>query len=85
MISKNQSIEELQICAILQGFGEEDDNLCYLIYNRPCINAILYSKLLKIRTEDIERDESLSRALVSEEVLAKDWDTPEEDEAWKDL
>lgn len=24
-------------------------------------------------------------AIMSEEVLAKNWDTPEEDEAWKDL
>lgn len=40
---------------------------------------------LKIRDKDIKLNESLSRALVSEESLAKDWDTPEEDEAWKDL
>ena len=24
-------------------------------------------------------------AIMSEEALAKNWDTPEEDEAWKDL
>ena len=37
------------------------------------------------REEDIERDESLSRALLSESAFAKDWLSEEEDEAWKDL
>ncbi|HLD04947.1 MAG TPA: AbrB/MazE/SpoVT family DNA-binding domain-containing protein [Candidatus Nanoarchaeia archaeon] len=30
-------------------------------------------------------NESMLTALASENVLAKDWNTPEEDEAWKDL
>lgn len=29
--------------------------------------------------------EAFQTMLASEEVLAKDWDTPEEDEAWADL
>jgi hypothetical protein len=29
--------------------------------------------------------ESMQTALASEAVLARDWDTPEEDEAWADL
>jgi AbrB family looped-hinge helix DNA binding protein len=29
--------------------------------------------------------EAMETAILSEQVLAKDWDTPEEDEAWKDL
>ncbi len=30
-------------------------------------------------------DEKMSSALASEKVLAEEWDTKEEDEAWKDL
>lgn len=29
--------------------------------------------------------EAMATAIASEHVLAKDWNTPEEDEAWKDL
>ena len=32
-----------------------------------------------------ETNEILMYTLASEEVLSKAWDTPEEDEAWKDL
>ncbi len=31
------------------------------------------------------RAERLGTAVASEPVLGRDWDTPEEDEAWKDL
>lgn len=34
---------------------------------------------------DIKYAEKLETALLSESALAKDWLTPEEDEAWKDL
>jgi len=30
-------------------------------------------------------DDSMLSMLASEDVLAKTWNTPEEDEAWKDL
>ena len=32
-----------------------------------------------------EVDNKLATAIASEKVLAKDWDTKEEEEAWKDL
>lgn len=32
-----------------------------------------------------ELSDSMLTALASEEVLARDWNRPEEDEAWKDL
>jgi hypothetical protein len=34
---------------------------------------------------DIRHAETIETALLSESALAKDWLTPEEDEAWKDL
>lgn len=33
----------------------------------------------------VSEDSSLATMIASESVLAKDWDTPEEDEAWADL
>lgn len=34
---------------------------------------------------EVDEDSSLATMIASEAVLARDWDTPEEDEAWKDL
>jgi len=39
----------------------------------------------KLNREDIEYYEKMETAFLSESALAKDWLTPEEDEAWKDL
>ena len=36
-------------------------------------------------TRRIDRLEAMEPYLLSEKTLAKDWDTPEEDEAWKNL
>ena len=38
-----------------------------------------------IREKIFDENESMMTMLASEEVLAKDWLTKEEDEAWKDL
>jgi hypothetical protein len=40
--------------------------------------------LLFVKNKKIQQ-EKLEITLISESVLAKDWLTPEEDEAWKDL
>ena len=48
-------------------------------------------KIIKKRLEDLEKIEALKdkgsflTMLASEKVLARDWDTKEEDEAWNDL
>ena len=34
---------------------------------------------------ELKHIETIETALLSESALAKDWLTPEEDEAWKDL
>ncbi len=39
----------------------------------------------EIREEEIEQDEGFSRALLSENVFARDWLSKEDEEAWKDL
>lgn len=39
----------------------------------------------KLKPEDIKYYEKMETAFLSESALAKDWMTPEEDEAWKDL
>jgi hypothetical protein len=37
------------------------------------------------RLQDVPGEEKLCGALMSESSLAKDWLSPEEDEAWQDL
>jgi hypothetical protein len=39
---------------------------------------------VSIRVE-IDEESSLATMIASESLLARDWDTPEEDEAWADL
>jgi len=48
------------------------------------ISLIAYDNKIELRPME-QISEGLSRALLSESVLAKDWNTTEEDEAWKDL
>jgi hypothetical protein len=43
--------------------------------------ALDFLRFLTART----REDQLSTAIASESVLRGDWDTPDEDEAWKDL
>ncbi|MBI2548505.1 AbrB/MazE/SpoVT family DNA-binding domain-containing protein [Candidatus Woesearchaeota archaeon] len=48
------------------------------------IGILVYSDHVELRPME-QVSEKLFPALVSEEVLAKEWNTKEEDEAWKDL
>jgi AbrB family looped-hinge helix DNA binding protein len=48
------------------------------------VAILAYDDRIELRPLD-ELDELLSCAYVSEKVLAKDWDTKDEDEAWKNL
>lgn len=47
------------------------------------ISIIVYSNRIELRPME-QLNEELS-ALISEDVLAKEWNTKEEDEAWQDL
>jgi len=48
------------------------------------VSVLVYSDRVELRPMK-QVSEKLFPALVSEEVLAKEWNTKEEDEAWKDL
>ncbi|ADI74083.1 transcriptional regulator, AbrB family [Methanohalobium evestigatum Z-7303] len=48
------------------------------------IVILAYDDRIELRSMD-QLDEKISTALASEKVLKKEWDTEEEDEAWKDL
>ena len=50
------------------------------------VNVISYDDRVELRPMKKEKmSEDMLCAIMSEEALAKNWDTPEEDEAWKDL
>ena len=50
------------------------------------INIISYDDRVELRPMKKEKmSDAMICAIMSEEALAKNWDTPEEDEAWKDL
>lgn len=50
------------------------------------INVIAYDDRVELRPMKKEKmSDAMICAIMSEEALAKTWDTPEEDEAWKDL
>ena len=50
------------------------------------INVVAYEDRVELRPMKKDKiSDAMLCALMSEEVLAKNWDTPEEDEAWKDL
>ena len=50
------------------------------------VNVIAYDDRVELRPMKKEKfSESMMGYIMSEDVLAKNWNTPEEDEAWKDL
>ena len=50
------------------------------------ISIIVYSYRVELKTlKKGKISDAMMCAIMSEEALAKNWDTPEEDEAWKDL
>ena len=65
-------------------------------YNHPVVTMLDYEDYLGIRDELARQrrerqkrkqlqGEAIATMLASERILARDWDTPEEDEAWQDL
>ena len=50
------------------------------------VNVISYGDRVELRPMKKEKiSEAMMCYIMSEEALSKNWDTPEEDEAWKDL
>jgi AbrB family looped-hinge helix DNA binding protein len=69
--------EKGQICipniARLNGFKEGSK-----------VSIIVYNDRVEIRSMK-QMNDAMFSMLASEEILAESWNTPEEDEAWKDL
>jgi PHD/YefM family antitoxin component YafN of YafNO toxin-antitoxin module len=74
----------------------EDIDIVVTRYNKPVITMLSYEdyvaiqdELIKVRrerhTQQKTENEMLATMIASEKVLARDWDTPEEDAAWADL
>ncbi|MCA9994239.1 MAG: type II toxin-antitoxin system Phd/YefM family antitoxin [Anaerolineales bacterium] len=65
-------------------------------YNKPIVSMVAYEDYLAVQ-EELQRHraerqairrlktESLATMIASERILAREWDTPEEDAAWADL
>lgn len=50
------------------------------------ISVVAYNDRVELRPLKKEKiSDAMIAAIMSEDVLAEAWDTPEEDEAWKDL
>jgi hypothetical protein len=65
-------------------------------HNKPLVTILAYEDYLAIQDELIKQrakrkarqrteNEALTTMLASERVLAREWNSPEEDEAWADL
>jgi len=72
-ITEKGQIAIPKIIRMLEGFKEGSK-----------ISLIVFEDKIELRPIN-QISEGLSRALLSESSFAKDWNTPEEDEAWKDL
>ncbi|MFW5708400.1 MAG: hypothetical protein ACOC12_10780 [Bacteroidota bacterium] len=56
-----------------------------LVRQLPYKEKLKLSEVLKKETEQKMESDRIQTHFASEKVLAKDWLSPEEDEAWKDL
>ncbi|MEX2566064.1 MAG: hypothetical protein WD431_09000 [Cyclobacteriaceae bacterium] len=45
----------------------------------------LYDYMKYLKYKNLRNHDSMNEALASEKVLKRDWEKPEEDEAWSDL
>ncbi|NKQ36016.1 MAG: type II toxin-antitoxin system Phd/YefM family antitoxin [Chloroflexi bacterium] len=76
--------------------ADNDTDVIITRYNKPVVTMVAYEDYLDIQDELMKRRaerrakrrakaETLATMLASERVLAREWDTPEEDAAWADL
>lgn len=81
---------------MLDTVATEHTDVIITRYNKPLVTVIAYEDYLAVRdeltTRRVERssrqllqDEALPTMIASERVLAREWNMPEEDEAWTDL
>lgn len=73
-----------------------DTDVVITRYNKPVVTVVAYEDYLLIQDELLKRRaereakkridaSALATMIASEQVLARDWNTPEEDEAWANL
>lgn len=74
----------------------QDTDVVITRYNKPVVAMVSYDDYVSVQ-EELNRQRRIRRAqrrldaearatmFATEQVLAREWDTPEEDEAWKDL
>jgi prevent-host-death family protein len=73
-----------------------DTDVVITRYNRPVVVVVAYNDYVAVQEELRKRRagrraqrrieaEAVATMIASEQVLAKEWDTPEEDAAWADL
>jgi prevent-host-death family protein len=74
----------------------QDVDIVVTRYNKPVVTMVSYEDYLIVQDDLVRRraerktrqqleSESLATMIAAERVLAREWDTPEEDEAWADL
>ena len=93
-ISDERSIHILQNRTLGADLGERiqimtpdiNQDICFDIGDILKVIEDQFSGALKQKlVRELKHIETIETALLSESALAKDWLTPEEDEAWKDL
>jgi len=73
-----------------------DTDVVITRYDKPLVTVVAYEDYLAVQNELMkqraarkarqrQQGEALATMLASERVLAREWNTPEEDEAWADL
>lgn len=71
-----------------------DTDVIITRYNKPVVAMVAYEDYIAVQEElqkrrarrvTRQRLEAQATMIASERVLAKEWNTPEEDEAWADL
>jgi prevent-host-death family protein len=73
-----------------------DTDVIITRYNKPVVAVVAYEDYIAVQDELRKRRatrrvqrrleaEAVATMIASERVLAKEWDTPEEDEAWANL
>jgi len=74
----------------------EDTDVVITRYKKPVVTVVAYEDYLAVQNELLQHraerrarlrleSEALATMIASERVLAREWDTPEEDAAWIDL
>lgn len=81
---------------MLDAVLSDDTDIVITRYDKPLVTVVAYEDYLAVRDELKKQraarrarqrlhGEALATMIASESVLAREWNTPEEDEAWADL